>query len=124
MSSNQELQAKVEELEARIAQLTAPKPSSRRKAPTVTVDGVVLMDQPARALTMKRLAAASKRNLERVVPLRLKAAGVEFGRWRFVEAQGVAPLVEVELLAGGEPVHYSILAGPGDYTDYYLVREG
>ncbi len=110
--------------EARIAELTAPKTSNRRKAPVVVVDGVVLMDQPNKANQMKRLAAASRVNLARVVPLKLKAMKLGGKNWRLVEAQGVPPMIEVlDVIGddGDESALFDIYAGSGDWTDYYFI---
>ncbi len=102
---------------------TAPKASTRQKAPRVTVtaaDGSthVLMDQQDKARPMARLAAASIRNLEWVAPLRLRAMGVVGGALAI--HNGPPPYITVKADDGSER-QFSILIGQ-DATDYYFVE--
>lgn len=120
-----ELELMVEAQQEQIAFMQAPKVSNRKRAAVLVIDGITLMDQPGKASQMKRLAAASKRNLERVVPLKLQAMKLGGKSWRFVEAQGVAPMIEVQDVVGATEdsttALFDIFAGTGDWTDYYLV---
>lgn len=117
MSENKnEMAERIAQLEALVEKLSAPKAVGRAKAVGLVIDGVTLANKPTDHV-LSRLTAAGQRNLERLIPLRLKAMGLS-GQARLVKA--VPPYIEVQVDGETEPRQFGILSGTGDWTDYYF----